>query len=95
LRVSLLPHGPRSEQTQNTMPQGMFKPGAVIPTTGLYAVRHAGHRPEHEAMLFSGEDFPPCLQCGNEVQFRLISAGTSAHDDKDFKRLKRKAKGRH
>lgn len=76
------------------MPEGPYKPGGLIPRSGLYSVKHALHRSDHEVTLIAGQVFPPCARCGNEVRFRLISGGHLADEDADFKR-KRKAKGRH
>jgi len=49
-----------------------FKPGDIVVASGVYYVRHPGHRLAHEATIVAGEVFPKCKQCGLTVRFKLI-----------------------
>lgn len=49
-----------------------FKPGDIVPTTGIYRVEHDAHRLMHEATLLEKTLFPQCRQCGTAVRFRLL-----------------------
>lgn len=73
------------------MAEQVFKPGDDVPQSGLYLVLHEKHRPDHEATLFQGEQFPACAQCDVAVRFRLLRAATPVADGSDFRR--RKARG--
>ena len=47
-------------------------PGELVGTSGIYEVNHAGHRARHEAVLWAGERFPRCRECGEFVIFRFL-----------------------
>jgi hypothetical protein len=49
-----------------------YKSPASIPVSGIYRVLHAQHRLPHEVTLISGQTFPPCSKCHNEVRFELV-----------------------
>jgi hypothetical protein len=51
-----------------------YKTGHRIPQSGIYRVLHSEHRLPHDVTLLTGEDFPRCAQCGNDVQFELVRA---------------------
>jgi len=51
-----------------------FKPGDIVVASGVYYVRHPGHRLAHEATIVAGEVFPKCKQCGLTVRFKIIRA---------------------
>jgi YjzC-like protein len=63
----------------------IFKSGEEAPESGVYTVIHAGHRPEHSATIFKGERFPPCVQCGPQVRFRLTRPAALISEDFDFR----------
>lgn len=73
------------------MAEQVFRPGESVPESGLYLVAHGRHRPDHEATLFQGEQFPVCVQCEHQVRFRLLRAATPITNDSDFRQ--RKARG--
>ena len=52
----------------------MYKPGAVVPSAGVYRIEHNKHRLMHEATLDKGMLFPQCRTCGNSVTFTLVRA---------------------
>lgn len=67
--------------TAERPPLPYFRAGEPIPDTGIYRVFHAEHRLSHEVTLLSGESFPRCSVCKNEVHFELlISAPQAIHD---------------
>ena len=66
------------------MSEKEFKPGEVVPESGLYFVRHKDHRGEHEVTLISVEEFPPCSVCQEQVRFRLSRAAKTIAEDKSF-----------
>ena len=66
------------------MAEKEFKPGEVVPESGLYFVRHLEHRGEHEVTLIAAEQFPPCSVCLDSVRFRLSRAAKTIGEDKNF-----------
>ncbi|HVH87080.1 MAG TPA: hypothetical protein VM912_10160 [Terriglobales bacterium] len=50
---------------------GTWNTGTLVPTSGVYAVRHAEHRLPSEVTLVEGEMFPRCEACESAVSFRL------------------------
>jgi hypothetical protein len=48
-----------------------YKPGDVVPHTGIYATHHSAHRLMHEATLEKGTRFPRCKRCDDAVRFTL------------------------
>ena len=55
----------------------LFKPGEWIPYSGVYRVIHHEHLHTHEVTCVSGETFPQCRQCSDQVRFALLSAARS------------------
>ena len=51
-----------------------YRPGEQVPKSGIYKVSHSGHHHDHEVTCVSGEEFPPCHQCGEQVRFSLLIA---------------------
>ncbi|MCI0348606.1 MAG: hypothetical protein L0Z53_04200 [Acidobacteriales bacterium] len=76
------------------MAEQAFKPGESVPQSGLYLVQHAGHRADHEATLFQGEQFPACAQCDLAVRFTLLRAVGPISSDSDFGRKKARGHSR-
>lgn len=46
-----------------------YKPGELVPTSGIYTAVHIDHRPPHEVIAVHGEEFPICRFCKTEVRF--------------------------
>jgi hypothetical protein len=59
-----------------------YKPGQVVPISGIYTVVHAGHRPDHLVVAIRGESFPVCRVCQANVVF--YSTHPTAHMTHDF-----------
>jgi hypothetical protein len=68
------------------MPNGYFKPGEQVPTTGIYTAGHIQHRRSHEVFAVQGEQFPSCRRCGGRVRFELLRAAAYIDEDRDFAR---------
>ena len=51
-----------------------FHPGDEVPMSGIYKVTHRGHHHDHEVTCRSGEQFPECRQCRDQVRFSLLIA---------------------
>ena len=49
-----------------------YKPGDVVPESGIYRVHHDSHRLMHTATLMGETLFPLCKQCGQRVWFELL-----------------------
>ena len=49
-----------------------YKPGQLVPISGLYTVAHQTHRAEHEVLAIRGDEFPTCRICKGEVRFRVL-----------------------
>ncbi len=63
----------------------VFRPGEVVPESGVYTVVHDGHRERHPATIFQGGRFPQCARCGNAVRFVLSRPAALISEDADFK----------
>src|ERR1041385_612256 len=62
---------------------GMYKPGNIVPESGIYSVTHKKHRGAHQNLLLKGQKFPRCRTCGEAVRFSpLHIAETFALDDR-------------
>ena len=46
-----------------------YKPGQIVPISGIYTAVHEEHRSHHEVVAIKGEEFPPCRICKDEVCF--------------------------
>jgi hypothetical protein len=51
-----------------------YRPGEIVPESGIYRVTHRVHRLMHEATLLAGDKFPICKQCTMAVRFELRRA---------------------
>jgi hypothetical protein len=49
-----------------------FKPGQVVPESGLYCIEHDAHRLMHMITLGANIRFPRCKRCGDAVRFTLL-----------------------
>jgi hypothetical protein len=52
----------------------IYRPGELVPESGVYRVTHAPHRLMHEATLLKGDRFPLCRECKGSVRFELRRA---------------------
>jgi len=50
-----------------------YRPGQIVPTSGIYTAVHELHRPRHEVVAIQGEEFPPCRLCKEEVRFYVAT----------------------
>ncbi len=46
--------------------------GDTVPASGIYKVRHEGHRLPHEVTLLQGQAFPRCSKCEDRVTFEIV-----------------------
>jgi hypothetical protein len=46
----------------------------MVPQSGIYRVRHSGHRVPHEVTLLRDQYFPRCAKCETAVIFELVRA---------------------
>jgi hypothetical protein len=64
----------------------IFKPGEVVPKSGIYRVVHDKvHSEEHEVTCVMGEHFPPCNGCGQRPRFSLVRAAHHLKNHAHFK----------
>jgi len=66
-----------SEQTEHggkEILRRRYRPGELVPESGVYRVTHDAHRLMHEATLLAGDRFPLCRQCKRAVRFELLRA---------------------
>lgn len=66
------------------MENGPFRPGEVVPVTGIYGVTHYQHRMPHEVFAKKGDTFPVCRRCNSRVSFTLIQPAIHLGADPDF-----------
>jgi ferric iron reductase protein FhuF len=52
----------------------VYRPGQIVPTSGVYRIEHHRHRLMHEATLVKGTKFPLCRTCKTRVRFSLVNA---------------------
>lgn len=60
-----------------------YRPGDLVPTSGIYTVFHEMHRRRHDVLALKGEEFPLCRVCKGGVRFyvaRLIPHMTHDFD---------------
>lgn len=74
-----LPHLALNQSRAHVMKDKSYKPGQVIPVSGVYRVEHPSHGLMHEATLIEQSPFPKCRQCADAVRFRLTREGESRH----------------
>jgi hypothetical protein len=55
-----------------SLEQLSFKPGELVPASGVYCIEHHSHRLMHSATLVVNSRFPRCKRCGNSVRFKLV-----------------------
>jgi len=61
-----------------------YRPGQMAPATGVYLVVHNEHRPDHDAVLIRGEEFPSCRTCKAAVRFIVQRQASHITHDFDF-----------
>ena len=62
-----------------------FKPGDAVKQSGIYEVVHdREHRTAHEVVMISGDAFPNCETCDQNVRFRLVRTAPYIFQDQDF-----------
>lgn len=69
-------------------PSPYFRAGEEILQTGIYRIFHIDHRVSHEAVLCSGQQFPRCNHCGDDVHFELLRAAPQFDEDENFRTLR-------
>ncbi len=75
-----LPHALESRLYTGECP---FESGDLVTQSGIYAICHVdGTR---QAVVFvSGNRFPECDCCGEDVRYRLLRSAPYIFDDEDF-----------
>ncbi len=61
-----------------------YKPGHMVPISGIYTVVHVAHRPDHEVVAIRGEEFPSCRVCRDDVTFYPTQPVTHMTHDFDL-----------
>jgi hypothetical protein len=68
------------------MPQPEFKPGQLVPGSGIYHIEHwRDHRQSHEVVFARNDKFPECEICGHAVRYTLLRAAPFVFEDPDFR----------
>jgi hypothetical protein len=76
---------PRSHWSRGKRDGQLFSAGQPVVETGIYEVLHHGdHRNAHEVVMLSGDAFPPCDTCSEQVRFRLVRTAPYIFQDEDF-----------
>jgi hypothetical protein len=65
------------------MAENALRPGDKAPQSGIYEIRHNGHRDDHQVTLKEGQALPACRVCGDSVRFTLLRAATTVEADAD------------
>jgi hypothetical protein len=74
-----------------------YKPGQMVPISGMYTVIHLDHRSAHEVLAIRGDVFPACRICKAQVRFQITQVIPHVTHDfdlagPDLKPLKVRAK---
>ena len=63
----------------------VFKPGDLVPTSGIYKVVHdPAHAEAHDVTCIYGKKFPPCHGC-HHPRFVLVRAAHDIEGHENFK----------
>jgi hypothetical protein len=62
------------ESIQGSIVRKKYRPGDLVPESGIYRVTHDSHRLMHEATLLQDQRFPICRKCRHDVRFELRRA---------------------
>ena len=77
--------GMRFVSGSNDQPKSpFFRVYEDVPYSGVYRVFHSAHRASHDVILRTGEVFPRCNKCGEDVHFELIQPVSGIRSDSDF-----------
>ncbi len=76
---------PSADHEEKSSADAGCRVGETIVQSGVYRVRHAGHRVSHYVVLLAGQTFPRCARCGDDVRFQLFEATTDIRNDSDFR----------
>lgn len=63
-----------SKSNQGRIVRKKYRPGDLVPESGIYRVTHDSHRLMHEATLLQDQRFPICRKCNHDVRFELRRA---------------------
>ena len=54
----------------------IHRQGSIVPESGIYDVihceQHKPHDRKHQVTCIEGKRFPPCRDCGTDVQYQLF-----------------------
>ena len=59
-----------------------YRPGQIVPVSGIYTTVHELHRAQHDVVAIRGEEFPTCRICKEQVRFYV--ATPAPHMTHDF-----------
>ena len=63
----------------------IYKPGDIVPASGIYRVVHYAHRLPHETAILVLKKFPRCNQCGDGVRYQLVRSVGELLKDYNFR----------
>lgn len=72
--------------------QESFWAGQKCLRSGRYTVHHYQHRLAHSVLVFAGDEFPQCLNCGERVHYSIEGEIGMLSDDPDFRHPARQKK---
>jgi hypothetical protein len=64
-------------------PDCPYVPNQVIPVSGIYEICHKNES-RVMALLLRHDFFPLCIQCGEDVRYRLVRRVAHISEDLDF-----------
>jgi hypothetical protein len=71
-----------------------FHSGEKAIFAGVYKVVHGNnHEPPHYVTVLSGDMFPACTGCGNQVRFEIAVSATRVHAHAQFQHTTRRTDG--
>ncbi len=82
--MQLSPKLPHRSIVATRLSRDVYAPGDNAPRSGIYRVRHDGHRADHAVVILESEVFPACRTCKGRVRFHLISDAPHIAQEWDF-----------
>ncbi len=65
----------------------IHREGSLVPESGIYEVVHHNEKHDvqrHEVTCLKGKRFPPCRECGKDVEFRPVRLAAHIEDHRFF-----------
>ncbi|MFZ6638543.1 hypothetical protein ACO0LL_02320 [Undibacterium sp. TC4M20W] len=72
------------EENKQVSKNDVFKPGDVVPASGIYVVEHDVNNPHHEVTCIQGKIFPPSNKV-KHPRYRIVHQAIHIENHEDHK----------